>query len=197
MSKPHYKPEASEADKKGFKKYLSEDEELVLVTGFGKTFLRQKFIVQIFLPGAIFLVAALIYGYLKHLSLAFGLIWGLVLATLFSALQTWIIYQSHRYLLTNRRVIIKEGFFRVKLSSALFDKITHIEVDQGLIDRLFLRHGKVIINTAGANRDELVLKYVEYPIEFKNILEQLIHQEREYFRSISEPLEPIRGEVLD
>lgn len=197
MAKLHYQATPSQKDQKGFAKYLAQDETLVLATGFGRTYLRQKFIIQIFLPGAIFLVAALIYGYLRHFSLSFGLIWGLILATLFSVLQTWVIYQSHRYLLTTRRVIIKEGFFRVKLSSALYDKITHIEVDQGLIDRLFLHHGKVIVNTAGANRDELILKYVEYPIEFKNILERLIHQEREYFRNISQPLEPLSGEVID
>src|SRR5258708_4399570 len=198
MAKLHYKLKASDSDQHKFKKYLSEDEKLVLATGYGKTYLRQRFIIQLLIPGALFILAAIIYFYFfKHLALVYGLIWGFFLSILWSILQTWIIYQSHRYLLTTRRVIIKNGFFYIRLSSDLYDKITHIEVDQGLVDRFLLHHGKVIVNTAGANKDELILKYVEYPVEFKNILERLIHQEREYFRGSGEALEVVEGEVID
>lgn len=194
--KVRYSPTVDPKDIRKFQKYLSDNEELVVVTGYGSTYLRQKFILQIILPGIIWIILGLVLAIYQKFNPGYGLLLGMIVSCLFSWLQTWITYQSHRYLLTNRRVIIKEGFVKIKLSSALYDKVTHIEVVQGLVDRLFLKHGKIIINTAGSNKDELVLDFVEEPIQFKNILERLIHQEREYFRSSGEKLEPIEGEVI-
>lgn len=196
MAKLRYSKEVSEKDKRTFKKYLSEDEELVVATGYGRTYLRQRFIIQLVLPGAVFIVVSVFYCYFKKTDITYGLIGGFLAAILWSFFQTWLIYNAHRYILTTRRVILKQGIFNVKVASALYDKITHIEVDQSLIDRMFLHHGMVIINTAGANKDELVLKYVENPVEFKNVLERLIHQEREYFRRNTERLEPIEGQII-
>ncbi|OGE30971.1 hypothetical protein A2631_04800 [Candidatus Daviesbacteria bacterium RIFCSPHIGHO2_01_FULL_44_29] len=195
--KPHYAKEIPESETQKFAKYLSEDEELIVATGYGHTYLRQKFMIQIMLPGAVYMLAGILLAYFQKFDLLYGFIGGIILAVASSTLQTWIIYQSNRYLLTTRRVMVKHGFFRVRLSSALYDKITHIEVDQGLIDRFLLHHGTIIVNTAGANKDELILKYVEYPLEFKNVLERLIHQEREYFRRNPEVLEEIEGELVD
>lgn len=106
-------------------------------------------------------------------------------------------HHSHRYLLTTRRVIIKKGLLTYKLTSALYDKITHIEVDQGFLDRIIMHHGKIIINTAGLNKGEITLDFVDNPVEFKNLLERLINREREHYGRTPGPILAVEGEVVD
>lgn len=111
-------------------------------------------------------------------------------------LKTMHIYHANRYLLTTRRVLIKKGLFSVKLMAALFDKITHLEVDQSLVDRLLMHHGTIIINTAGMNKGEIMLKYADYPLELKNLLERLINREREQFGLRGATLTEVEGEIV-
>src|SRR3989344_530851 len=180
MAKFHYKDSPTEKQKKTFKKYLSEDEELVLVTGLSGAFMRSKFIIYLFFPGMIFFGLGLGTGWL------FGS----------ATLKTAHLYHSNRYLLTSRRVVIKKGLLGVKLSATLYDKITHLEVDQSMMDRLFLHHGSIIINTAGMSKGEINLKFVDYPMELKNLLERLINREREQFGLRGATLTEVEGEII-
>lgn len=196
MAKFHYKDTPNEQQKKTFSKYLSEDEELVLATGFSQAYIRSKFIIYLFFPSLLFAGIGLGLGWL----LGLDKIWASILAAgLWSAaaiLKTMHTYHSNRYLLTTRRVIIKKGIFGVKLTTTLYDKITHLEVDQAIMDRLLLHHGSIIINTAGVTKGEIILKYVDYPLELKNLLERLINREREQFGLRSSPLQAVEGEII-
>ena len=196
MAKFHYRESPTQKQINTFKKYLSEDEELVLVTGFSKAFTRSKFIIYLFFPGIIFGLIGLGLGWF----LALNKVWAATLAgsfmLAFGLLKTMHTYHSNRYLLTTRRVIIKKGIFGVKLTTTLFDKITHLEVDQAIVDRLLLHHGNIIINTAGVTKGEIVLRYVDYPLELKNLLERLINREREQFGLRSAPLQTVEGEII-
>lgn len=195
MAKLHYQEPASEDQKKAFAKFLAEDEELVVASGFGKAYMRSKFIVGIMWPGIIFIVPVTGVFFWLKIEIAYGLLAGMVVSSFFSLLRALWIYNANRYLLTTRRVIIKKGIMAVKLTSALYDKITHIEVDQGFVDKLFMHHGKIIINTAGTNKDEIILRFIDYPIEFKNVIERLINREREHFGMRAGPV-VVEGEVV-
>lgn len=196
MAKFHYKDTPSEQQKKTFSKYLSEDEELVLATGFSQAYIRSKFIIYLIFPGLLFAGIGLGLGWF----LGLPKMWASILAAgLWSAaaiLKTMHTYHANRYLLTTRRVIIKRGIFGVKLTTTLYDKITHLEVDQTIVDRLLLHHGSIIINTAGVTKGEIILKYVDYPLELKNLLERLINREREQFGLRSSPLQAVEGEII-
>lgn len=196
MAKFHYKESPTEKQKNAFKKYLSEDEELVLVTSFSQAYIRSKFILYLIFPGLLGLGLGLGLGWI----LGFGKIWaltvGISLMIAVAVLKTMHTFHSNRYLLTTRRVVIKKGIFGVKLSATLYDKITHLEVDQGIIDRLLLHHGSIIINTAGMNKGEIILKYVDYPMELKNLLERLINREREQFGLRGATLTEVEGEII-
>ena len=196
MAKFHYRESPSEKQKKAFKKYLSEDEELILVTSFSSAYLRSKFIMYLLFPGLLFFGLGLGLGWL----LGLGKVWALSLAVIgmlgSAILKTMHTYHSNRYLLTTRRIIIKKGIFGVKLTATLFDKITHLEVDQSFVDRLLLHHGTIIINTAGMNKGEISLKFVDYPLELKNLLERLINREREQFGLRGATLTEVEGEII-
>ena len=196
MAKFHYKDSPTEKQKKTFSKYLSEDEELVLVTGLSKSYIRSKFVMYLLFPGLLFLAIGLGLGWF----LGFSKIWTAALATglmiLSAVLKTMHVYHANRYLLTTRRVIIKKGLLSVRLTATLYDKITHLEVDQTFVERLLFHHGNIIINTAGVTKGEIILKYVDYPLELKNLLERLINREREQFGLRNTPLQTVEGEII-
>lgn len=197
MAKSHYRDSPSEKEKKSFARLLAEDEELILATGYGAIYLRQLFIIYIMLPGIIFWFLGLGVAYYLKYPLSYGLLGGLIASLFFAWLKATHTYHAHRYLLTTRRVIIKKGFFTVRLMSALYDKITHIEVDQGLMDRLIMHHGTVIVNAAGMTKGEFKLDFVDSPIEFKNLLERLINKEREQFGRGGGSVTTLEGELID
>ena len=196
MAKFHYRDTPTEEQKKTFSKYLSEDEELVLATGFSQAFIRSKFIIYLLFPGLLFAGIGLGLGWLLGLDKIWAAILAAGLMIAAAILKTMHTYHSNRYLLTTRRVIIKKGIFGVKLTTTLYDKITHLEVDQTIMDRLLLHHGSIIINTAGVTKGEIILKYVDYPLELKNLLERLINREREQFGLRSSPLQAVEGEII-
>lgn len=196
MAKFHYRESPTVKQKNAFSPYLSEDEELILVTGLSHAYLRNKFIIYFLFPGIIFGLSIGGLGFLLGFSKTW--IWGLVpfAMLLVAILKTMHVYHANRYLLTTRRVMIKKGIFGVKLTAALYDKITHLEVDQPFIDRVLLHHGDIIINTAGQSKNEIILKHVDYPMEIKNLLERLINREREQFGLRSNVTETVEGEIL-
>ena len=180
MAKFHYRESPTQKQKNTFKKYLSEDEELVLVTGLSQAYIRSKFIMYLLFPGMVFL----------------GL--GLGIGGMFSSaiIKTMHTYHANRYLLTTRRIIIKKGLLSVRLTAALYDKITNLVVDQSMIDRLLLHHGTIVVNTAGVSKGEIVLQFVDYPLELKNLLERLINREREQFGLRGATLTEVEGEII-
>ncbi len=196
MAKFHYRESPSEKQRNNFKKYLSEDEELVLVTGLSAAYIRSRFIIYVLFPGLLFLGLGLGAGWLLSLDKIWAFSLALVGMILVAIIKTMHLYHSNRYLLTTRRVVIKKGLFSVKLTAALFDKITHLEVDQSFIDRLLMHHGTIIVNTAGLNKGEIMLRYVDYPLELKNLLERLINREREQFGLRGATLTEVEGEII-
>lgn len=196
MAKFHYRESPTEKQKNAFKKYLSEDEELVLVTSLSKAYIRSKFVLYLLFPGIIFFGLGLGIGWLFGLGKIWALILGGGLLFLSALLKTMHVFHANRYLLTTRRVIIKKGLFSVKLTTALFDKITNLVVDQSIIDRLLLHHGTIVVNTAGVSKGEIILRYVDYPMELKNLLERLINREREQFGLRGVTLTEVEGEII-
>ncbi len=197
MSKQAYQESPSEKTRRKYRKFLSEDEELVLVTGFSRMQLRNRFAFYILWPGGVFLALGVWLGYYLKLDLGFGLLIGLFFACVIGFLRTHALNLANKYIFTTRRVIIRRGLLSIKLSSALYDKITHIEVDQSFIDRIVLNHGTIIVNTAGSNKDELIIRYVEAPLQLKNLLERLINREREQFGRSSGPVVSLEGEIVE
>lgn len=163
-------------DREKYSRFLSKDEELKLVTGYSPIHLREQYLVYLLLPGAIFIVAGVVIAHFTNFPIWLGELLGLIIDFIIALILVLILNYSHKYLLTTRRIILKEGFLKIKLASVLYDKVTHITVNQGFLERIILGYGTVVIDTAGSSGDELTLEYIHEPIKFKNYLENLIHQ---------------------
>ncbi|MBI4039452.1 PH domain-containing protein [Candidatus Daviesbacteria bacterium] len=153
-------------------KLLAPGEEIILATGIGRRYIQAKLI-----------------GSVLTIPLVIGIV------GLFKVLY---LVNAISYLLTNRRVIIKKGIYSIKLVSIPYDKITHIAIYQTAMERYGLNSGKVSIFTAGYDQREIILEHVESPIEFKNILEDLMIKERQLYPDRpSFPDEPEEIEISD
>lgn len=195
--KRYYEENATDEERKRYDKYTADDEELVLVTGLAKMYLRHQMIYFMLFPGGIAIAAGFAWSYFTGNNPGIGMLIGLIIATILAWWRMWILDISTKYLLTTRRIVVKRGVLTVKIAGALYNKITHIEVEQGFVDRIFLNHGTVLVNTAGSNKDELVLQYIEAPIEFKNLLERLINREAQHNGQRAGPIIEVEGEIIE
>ena len=81
--------------------------------------------------------------------------------------------QSFTYALTNRRFIIIRGIFSRKIVTAPLERITHITVEQSILQRFLFNSGHLVIITAGFDQREIVIEHIGNPVEFKILIEEL------------------------
>lgn len=136
-------------------KYLAKGEEIISFFGIGDKFFWYSF-------ASYLVLSFLIVGIPRLLKLVH---WkkGLV------------------YILTNRRVLIKEGVFSTKLVSVPYDKITHISVKENFLPRICYGVGDLVIHTAasGSLPVEVSLINIAEPLKVKNMIEELMILEKE------------------
>lgn len=91
-----------------------------------------------------------------------------------------LLHQKHSltYLLTNRRVILKEGIFTTEVTTAPYHHITHIIVKENFLHKISFQVGDIVIHTAGPTPIEMHLHHVQDPLTVKNLIEELMIKER-------------------
>lgn len=163
---------------KKFQKFLSPGEELAYVAHIGD---RYFWSITIGCIGIYLILISML-----PLSTRFNLLplWLAILLALLSLITVIplmkVLHLRHSltYLFTNRRIIIKRGIFSLSITTAPYDKITHIQVEQKFLDRICYDTGTIAVHTAGPTPIEMELVYIEKPIAIKNMLDELIHQEK-------------------
>lgn len=150
---------ATEKQKEHYSEYLADGEEIIAVFGIGKLYYWINFVslltLSLILIGIPFLLRLM---HLKH---------------------------SLTYILTDRRVLLKDGIFSVKTTSVPYDKITHIKVKQTFLNKISYDMGDITIHTAGPTPVEIDLIKVQSPMRVKNLIEELIVKERSLLGVVS------------
>lgn len=142
----------TEIQQRKFAKYLAHGEEIVAVFGIGDRYYWTNLI-------ALGSLSLLIIG----------------LPFLFK-----LVHKRHGkvYILTDRRVLVRDGVLSVKTISAPYDKITHIAVKEDFLEKISYNMGDITIHTAGPTPVEIDLINVQNPLQVKNLIEELIIRER-------------------
>ncbi len=85
---------------------------------------------------------------------------------------------AFKYIFTNRRIIIHNGWLSTKTASLDYDKITDIRVIQDYWEKIFYQTGTLTIDTAGGpdNDEAIILKNINSPYQVKQILDTLRFQ---------------------
>lgn len=142
----------SDTDQKKYGKYLASGEEIIAVFKIGDKYFWMQTITSI----PLFLLLIGIPRLLKAVHLR----------------------HAKAYILTNRRVLVKDGILSTNLTSAPYDKITHITVKEDFMPKMTYGIGDITIHTAGPTPVEIDLLKVFQPMKVKNLIEELMIKER-------------------
>jgi uncharacterized membrane protein YdbT with pleckstrin-like domain len=123
-----------------------------------------------FWPIISFVVAIILFclgGQIATIAGALFLLIGIIIG-----LNSFIIYKTSEFGVTNRRVIVKIGFIRRNSIEVMLNKVEGIQVDQGIIGRIF-RYGSITITGTGGTREPY--HRIHAPLEFrKRVQEQIV-----------------------
>lgn len=191
-------PRPKREEIKKYEKFLAPGEELAYVTRIGNKYYYSISISCI--------LTFLMLCSLTPLSTYFGLypLWlalPLTLSSVFCAfplMKIMHLRHSLTYIFTNRRIIIKKGIMSITVNSAPYDKLTNIQVEQKMMDRMFYDTGSIILHTAGAQPVEMKLEKIEKPFGVKNLIDDLMHQEKQVTQKPAASPWPstVMGEVM-
>jgi uncharacterized membrane protein YdbT with pleckstrin-like domain len=149
-------------------KSLLDDEEIIYLTR------RHKIIFT--WPVIWLLVAAALFGvkwafvFRQEVNFALMIFSGIFLAAaLIHALMIWINYLCAEFGVTNRRVIVKEGFIKRNTVEVFLKRVESVQVDQSIWGRI-LNFGTIIVSGTGGVSDPLSM--IRSPLEFKKQVQQ-------------------------
>lgn len=140
-------------------KNLIADEHIVYRT--------KKSWIIFFLPG-LWLLAALICAVNSN-QLVVKLSFLPFAAAIFTGLNQWLIYRTSDYAVTNKRIMMKEGFFVRRSNETRLSSISNVSTSQSLLGQFF-NYGAVFINVFGGDIDSFT--DIDSPSEFKRQVQQ-------------------------
>lgn len=191
MAAKRVKP-ATNRQKQKYVDYLAEGEEIVAAFGIGNRYFWYNIVSLVLLAILVILFPLLYFSLIApevivdHPVLIF--VPGIVTIILIFPIILKLVHLKHSktYLLTDRRVLIKDGVFSIKITTAPYDKITHITVQEDFLKKISYQIGDITIHTAGPTPVEIDLLKVQYPMRVKNLIEELMLKERSLLGTTSE-----------
>jgi len=108
-------------------------------------------------------------GHLSVWSFFWWIVAGLLLLAAFGFglliwLAAWLKYRSTELAVTNKRVITKSGLIQRNTTEMFLEKVESIQVDQGILGRIF-DFGSITISGTGG--DKSPVNSVSQPLEFR------------------------------
>ena len=102
-------------------------------------------------------------------SAAFGGL--LILGSIAMFISAIIRFKTSEFGVTNKRIIVKEGFISRKSLEVLLQKVEGIQVDQSVIGRI-LGYGAITVSGTGGSKDPF--KSISNPLEFRKKAQEQI-----------------------
>src|SRR3989344_3494237 len=177
------------SQKRKLSKLLGQDEQVMLVTSIGPRHFFMMFFVLFLIPLFFTYVPFLIFlGFFQIQSLPWFKylgIPGVILLIYFMPKFTHLVRmrQSFTYALTNRRFLIIRGIFSRKIVTAPLTAITHVTIEQSVLQRFLFNTGHLVIITAGFDQREIVIENIGNPLQFKILIEELTEKIEETWQS--------------
>lgn len=182
----------TDKQKRKFGHYLAQGEEIIAVFGIGDRYFWLTVISYILLVVILAIYPSILFAipdFPMDPTLRYFLYLPAVLIALFGLPYILkLVHLKHKmaYIFTDRRVLVKEGVLSVKLTSAPYDKITHLTVKEDFLKRISYQIGDITIHTAGPTPIETDLVKVQHPMQVKNLLEELIVRERSLLGTVKD-----------
>ncbi|MHB1221607.1 MAG: PH domain-containing protein [Gammaproteobacteria bacterium] len=84
--------------------------------------------------------------------------------------QAWLMYVTSEFAVTNRRVMMREGFFFKHANELRLNTISQINIDQSLLGQ-WLNYGTITVNSFGG-RDAYSL--IADPLKFQRVVNEQV-----------------------
>lgn len=95
------------------------------------------------------------------------------LVMLVTGFNQWLIYITSEFAVTNRRIIMREGFFFRHMNEMRLATVSNMSVNQSLIAQM-LGYGSIVVSPFGAERD--VFSEIAQPFEFQKAAQMQLDQ---------------------
>lgn len=112
-------------------------------------FRTKKHIIIFFFPGILTVFSIYAMGYMSSNPILSKLMFAPWVVTLIFWAYTWLEYVTSEFAVTNKRVMMREGFFNRHSTEMRLTTISQVNVDQSLTGQL-LNYGTVSLNAFGA-----------------------------------------------
>ena len=111
----------------------------------------------IYVPTVLWLVLGFVFE-------ATGITWVFIVLALYSLGKAILRRLGSEFMLTNKRVVLRQGIISRKTVEILLAKCEGVSVDQSIIGRI-LGFGTLVVTTGGATSH---FDFVKRPVEFRN-----------------------------
>lgn len=138
-------------------KIVGKDEQIKYVFSVGYSFIA--------LSMTFWSIISVIFIFFKYIG-----IFTLIIAIFY---HFYYLKIANVYILADKRIIVKKGWLSTSTVSIEYKNITDITIQENFIYRLLTCTGDMIINTAGTDRAEVVLRHIENPHEIKDMINKL------------------------
>lgn len=91
-------------------------------------------------------------------------------------ISVWVPWANTEYAVTNMRVVMKSGVLQTRTSETLLTKVESVDVQQGLLGRMF-NYGSVILHGTGGTRDPFLRIFDPFTFR-KHVQEQILGWQR-------------------
>ncbi|MCC2666400.1 MAG: hypothetical protein K0R24_1314 [Gammaproteobacteria bacterium] len=98
--------------------------------------------------------------------------YGLLLLSSLAWLNQFLLYSASEFAITNKRVMMREGFFYRHTNETRLSAIANVGVNQSLLAQAF-NYGTLFINTFGGETDKFT--EINAPMEFQKKLQELLY----------------------
>ena len=135
-------------------KSLLPDETILFRTG--------KHLIIFYVP-AIWAVIAIVF-YFAHNPLVNKIAIVPAILMLVTGFNQWLIYITAEFAITNKRIIMREGFFFRHMTELRLSTVSNMTVNQSLVGQM-LGYGTLVVSPFGGVND--VFSEIAYPFEFQ------------------------------
>jgi uncharacterized membrane protein YdbT with pleckstrin-like domain len=156
-----------------WQKVLASDETIEYEFSVGKLFRQFNIFIKTFLG---IIIAVLLYSFWLILKLPFPEIFFGIFFLYFIFLVFYYgfyLKAANAYALTNKRVLIHQGWLSTDLICVDYNKITDLTVVVPFFESLITGTGDLHIDTAGTPMQEIVLRHIAAPYEIRKKLEEI------------------------
>ena len=135
-------------------------------------FRTKKHLIIFFYPLVLAMISMYAYQYMRTNTVLASLDWAPALISTLFAISVFLEYVASDFAITNKRIMMREGFFYRHANELRINTISQVNIDQTIFGQ-WLDYGNVSINAFGAFD---VYHLIAYPVRFQRCVNEQLNK---------------------